>query len=418
MLYDSHVHIGTPKVSPRSQFLGLPGYKMYAPNCPRKFIKVALTNAIQRAFAFPFPFPDQPIERLNTEVVSAARRYPFFFTPLLLAKQVKDVSAYVDLIAGVKDHFYLQERTALPNAELLDFLCASNKMYLFHAHMNHWKSQIKYITRNFRHLNVVVAHCARNPFNNEKESLERVDELVSWLPSRKRQNVYFETSTILYPSVIKKMIDVFGPDHVLWGSDYPYRVTKGEDVLQKEIEVIEDATTDIKDRDLVLWGNHRRLAGLNTLDIRHSAASDAPDVLRMIDEIDEPDAGFLALRLKRTTIRSQARKASHLLVARNDNNALMGFLRWSDRPKGGMIIEEVYVSPNSRGRGVATKLVSAISSAYDYVDAKTFANNTAIVKVFTKLGFTPVPTSKKTMINWRRRSWTCPAALREPPHPF
>lgn len=402
IFYDSHVHIGMPKISPRSKFLDLPGYKAYIPNSPAKFIKMALANAIQRALVFPFPFPDQPMERLNAEVVSAAKRFPFFFTPLLLAKGVKDVSAHIDLIAGVKAHFYLQERTALPNAELLDFLCANDKMYLFHAHMNHWKTQIEYITKNFRNLNVVIAHCARNPFYNEKESLGRVDELASWLPSRRRRNVYFETSTIRYPSVIRKMIDVFGSDHVLWGSDYPYRVTNGEDVLQNELKVIDDATADIRDRDLVLWGNHQRLVGLDTLDIRHAAVSDAPDVLRMIDEIGEQDAGFLALRLKRQTIRSRVRQASHLLVARNDDNALMGFLRWSDRPKGGMIIEEVYVSPNSRGMGIATKLVSAISPAYDYVDAKTFANNTAIVRVFAKLGFSPVPTAKETMINWRR----------------
>ena len=139
------------------------------------------------------------------------------------------------------------------------------------------------------------------------------------------------------------------------------------------------------------------------LDIRHAAVSDAPDVLKMIDSIQEPDAGFLALHLKRQTIRSRVRKASHLLVARNRDDVLLGFLRWSDRPNRGMIIEEVYTDPDSRGMGIATKMITSICPSFEYIDAKTFASNYAIVKVFNSLGFVPTPTAKRTMINWRKR---------------
>ena len=402
MFYDAHVHIGAPKVIPGSSFLSLPGYERYSPNVPEKFIKRALAKSVQRALIFPFPFPDHSISELNSTVLKATSKYPFFFTPLLFAKDVQDIEPHIDLISGVKSHFYLQGKDTLPNPEILDFLRAYNKVYLFHAHMRYWKQHIEYICKNFKGLNVIIAHGARMPFSTEQYSLDRVDEIASWIPSRKRSNFYFETSTVRRSSVIRKIIDTFGANHVLWGSDYPYYETKGEDVLQKEIETINEALSGVEEGDHVLHGNYRRLMGFE-LDIRYAAVSDAPDVLKMIDSIQEPDAGFLALHLKRQTIRSRVRKASHLLVARNRDDVLLGFLRWSDRPNRGMIIEEVYTDPDSRGMGIATKMITSICPSFEYIDAKTFASNYAIVKVFNSLGFVPTPTAKRTMINWRKR---------------
>lgn len=402
MYFDSHVHIGCPKAKPTSEQKGWLGYSGYVKTTPEKFIKTALSHSVVRALAFPFPFVECGIEKLNAEIIGTARKYPYFFTPLLLSPSVADLEKFPDVYAGVKGHFYVQGRDELPNAEMLEYLESKEKVYLFHAHSRSWEKHVKYITSNFKKLKIIVAHCARLPEFVKVNPLEWVDTIHSWLPKRALPNVHFDTSNIRKPEVIRKMVGRFGAEHILWGSDYPYSFEKGEDVLQREIDVLEKAVGDLPNAELIRNGNFRRLYLPDEIVVSHAAVSDAQELGQVLTNISDQDSKFLALHLKIAYVRDRVRKASHILVARDRNNHVAGFLRWSDRSNDAMVIEELYVHPDFRGKGIAQKLVKDLCSSFKRAEAKSFAENASVAHVFKSQGFTPRYTPKGTMINWRK----------------
>ena len=402
MYFDSHVHIGSPKAKPTSEQEKWFGYSRYVKTSPEKFIKAALSHSVVRALVFPFPFTECGIEKMNAEIIRGAQKYPYFFTPLLLSPSVAELESMPDVYAGVKGHFYVEGRDGLPDAKMLEFLEAKGKVYLFHAHSQSWEKHIKFITGNFRKLKVVVAHCARLPEFVKIDPLNWADAIHSWLPKRGMSNVFFDTSNVRKPEVIRKMVDEFGPEHVLWGSDYPYAIKKGEDVLQSEIDVIEKAVGDLPDADLVRNGNFRRLYQPDEIMISHAAIGDAQELGALLTNISEQDSKFLALHLKIAYVRDRVRKASHILVARGCDNHIAGFLRWSDRANDAMVIEELYVHPDYRGKGIAQKLVHNLCASFKHAEAKSFAENSSVMHVFKSQGFTPRYTPKGTMINWRK----------------
>jgi len=402
MYFDSHVHVGCPKPKPTAEQESWFGYSGYVKTSPEKFIKTALSHSVVRALAFPFPFAECGVEKLNAEIIKTAQKYPYFFTPLLLAPTVEELESAPNVYAGAKGHFYVQGRDELPDAKMLEYLEANGKVYLFHAHSHAWEKHVKYITGNFRKLKVVVAHCARLPEFLKVDPLDWVDTIYSWIPKKLQANVYFETSNIRSSGVIRRMVEKFGCEHVLWGSDYPYACDQGEDVLQTEIDILEKAIGDLPQAELVRSRNFRRLYLPEDIVITHAATSDAEELGRILSGISEGDSKFLALHLKIAYVRDRVRKASHILVARGSNDRIAGFLRWSDRSNDSMVIEELYVHPDFRGKGVAQKLVQNLCSSFKHAEAKSFAENGSVAHVFKSQGFTPKYTPKGTMINWRK----------------
>ena len=402
MYFDSHVHIGCSNVKPTTEQKKWFGYSGYIKTPPEKFIKTALAHSVIRALAIPFPFIECGVEKLNVEIVKVAQKYPYFFTPLLLSTSVAELEKIPDIYAGVKGHFYLQGRDVLPNDEMLDYLESKGKVYLFHAHSCSWEKHIRYITSNFKKLKVIVAHCARLPEFMKVDSLEWVDTIHSWISKRSLGNVYFDTSNIRKSDVIRKMVLRFGVEHILWGSDFPYSCTTGEDVLQSEIDVLEKAVGDLSDVEMIRNGNFRRLYLQDKEEISLASGDDAQELGSILSNISNQDSKYLALHLKIAYVRDRIRKASHILVARGSDNHIAGFLRWSDRSNDSMVIEELYVQPNFRGKGIAQKLVGNLCSSFKHAEAKCFAENLSVRHVFESQGFTPRYTPKGTMINWRK----------------
>lgn len=402
MYFDSHVHIGCPKAIPTSEQKNWSGYSGYVKTSPEKFIKTALARSVVRALAFPFPFAECGVEKLNAEIIKTAQKYPYFFTPLLLSSTVKELESFLDVYVGVKGHFYLQGRDVLPDAEMLEFLEENGKVYMFHAHFHAWEKYVKFITSNFRKLKIVIAHGARLPDFLKVNPLDWIDTIHSWIPRRVQTNVYFETSNIRSPSVIRKMVDRFGSEHILWGSDYPYAYEQGEDVLQAEIDTVEKAIGDLPQAEMIRNQNFRRLYLSEDITITYATTNDTGELGTILSNISKEDSKYLALHLKMAYIKDRIRKASHILVARVGSNRIVGFLRWSDRSNGSMMIEELYVHPNFRGKGVAQKLVRNLCSSFKHANAKSFAENRSVAYVFQNQGFTPRYTPKGTMINWRK----------------
>ncbi|MCR5528988.1 MAG: amidohydrolase family protein [Saccharofermentans sp.] len=83
------------------------------------------------------------------------------------------------------------------------------------------------------------------------------DDAIRLLP--KFRNFYVDCSSSLYlmtPAKAKEIIDAFGAERVLWGSDYPMWESKAEMERFEKIDLTEE------EKDLILYRNAARFLGL------------------------------------------------------------------------------------------------------------------------------------------------------------
>jgi aminocarboxymuconate-semialdehyde decarboxylase len=77
------------------------------------------------------------------------------------------------------------------------------------------------------------------------------------LPSEYLSSFYFDTM-VFEPDQLAFLIDRYGPDHVLLGTDYPYDM--GETDPLGLVRRVDDLSPD--DVDLIIGGNAARLLGV------------------------------------------------------------------------------------------------------------------------------------------------------------
>lgn len=119
---------------------------------------------------------------------------------------------------GFKLHPSLSE--IMPQDEALDHIwgyaadndmpvsihCARNK---YADPSNVFEAAIKYPGVNF-----IAAHMGGSSYDMLIKALQH--------PKAMRKNVYFETSNLRHPEMLRKFIDRFGIKHILFGSDWPF----------------------------------------------------------------------------------------------------------------------------------------------------------------------------------------------------
>jgi predicted TIM-barrel fold metal-dependent hydrolase len=134
--------------------------------------------------------------------------------------------------------------------------------YLFDITMCAGKLMMKGILTQFKNLKIIFAHFAGVlPFLGDRfdstylmlRSRNIVKDLGS-LPSGILRNIYVDTSGVRSVAILKIALDFFGPDGILWGSDFPAK----KDLIES-IKTVN--TIDIKDDDKekILGGNLRNL---------------------------------------------------------------------------------------------------------------------------------------------------------------
>ncbi|MGB0554194.1 MAG: amidohydrolase family protein [Alphaproteobacteria bacterium] len=80
---------------------------------------------------------------------------------------------------------------------------------------------------------------------------------MSKRPSEYLKQLYFDTVVASGPA-LNILVETVGADHVLFESDYPFKIGNAEGALA--LDAI--ARTPETDRDLILGGNARRLLGI------------------------------------------------------------------------------------------------------------------------------------------------------------
>ncbi len=86
------------------------------------------------------------------------------------------------------------------------------------------------------------------------------------------------------------------------------------------------------------------------------------------------------------------------------NNKIVGFIRESGRPEGYSLLEEIVVSPEYRGHGIAQILLKYYHNIFSKNLAKTNKNNSAIIHLLQKNGYKPVNPDSSRIIDWRKNA--------------
>lgn len=400
LLFDSHVHIGALKIKNiEGERSSLPGYNNARTNTLSDYLRVSISKGVTKCLAFPFPFKELNKALANDYILKCAQKEPTLILPLLLPDDIRRIEANINDIYGIKEHFYLDSSNEVL-FPIYDLLQKTGKVFLFHAHRNEWYKKISEISSNFPDLKVIIAHCGRKqPFSDEG-LIDNVKDILK--ASKKRDNLYFETSTIrTNGAILKDLINIVGDDNVLWGSDFPFYKDKNEDVYKLEYEFISSSKLSDDSKRKIFSENFRRLFHTNNIWIRRACKHDSDSLINMLESISDPERKLLAINAKASLLKKMLREPKHVFVAENSKGQILGFLRKSDRPGNGVFIEEVYVSDKHRGCGTGQLLVESVTKAFSYAEMKTYSSNHPMITIARKLNFKPKFTSKKTMINWR-----------------
>ncbi|MEO6001446.1 MAG: amidohydrolase family protein [Chitinophagaceae bacterium] len=82
--------------------------------------------------------------------------------------------------------------------------------------------EIKYICKRYPKLKIILAHAGRS--FHSPNSQPGIHELVGI------DNLWFDTSAICEPESFKVVLNEFGPDKLMWGSDFPVSQIRGRSI--------------------------------------------------------------------------------------------------------------------------------------------------------------------------------------------
>lgn len=395
MIFDAHVHL-CPKGTVGSQLNTLPKEIYVEDNTWQNYRKRAIKKGIFKALAFPFPFKTSKIDIANEYVLEAARCNQDLIIPLLLiTADLTVLENSLKSIAGLKEHFYItNEEPPERFNHVYDFLQQHDLILLIHPHINERLKRIRYIKKNFPKLKLILAHCGRKwPFTGN----DVIDLIVPEL--KKFEYIWFETSTIRDSETITQLVNNVGAERVLFGSDFPFCQKKGEDPYLYEIEILQNTKISDDAKEKIFNKNFKAIF-LKNYWIRRISKKDHNVFFNFINGISSKERKFLAIDKKIDILKNNILNENHIFILENSQE-IIGFVRESGRAGKGALIEEIFIKEQFRQKGYGKLLLLFLCGMFDWLSAKTYAENKGIHILFEKVGFKIQEMSKKgRILNW------------------
>jgi predicted TIM-barrel fold metal-dependent hydrolase len=150
------------------------------------------------------------------------------------------------------------------NYRFVDAIADKTPMMLFHVSCMpgtgfSQAATVVSIAKNHPNTNFVLAHCAglfqngNYPFFPNLDSLER--EAAKGLP----KNLWVDTAHYLlycYPTILQKMVDLAGADHVVFGTDAPLQ---GPMQMRFMAELVDSLENPQSDKDKIFYKNAEKI---------------------------------------------------------------------------------------------------------------------------------------------------------------
>lgn len=391
MFFDAHVHIFPETKIPKDLRNKITSSVALLPNSWKKFRQIAQKKAIFKAIAFPLPTSLNSVASGNNFLLTAFHRNQDTILPSLLAGAGPlFVQKHIKIIAGLKEHFSVSSETGFMPDEEYALLQDNNLCLTIHPHRDTIVQRVNFLCTNFPRLTIILAHAGRKVPGEGEGVLQVAKEVARF------DNLLFDTSTIRDSGTIKNLIDKVGAERVLFGSDYPFQLTSGEDVYQNELEAIHGCGLTDHQLELVLRLNFQRTFLPDQI-IRRVSHNDQGQLFELLEGIPEEERRFLALGKKSALIKSQIKNERHVFVVES-NSKIIGFLRECGRPDDGALIEEVYIAPAHRSSRLGLKLLAVVRDRFSWAEAKTLSTNQKAVRLFHAAGFKQVAAPDKSRI--------------------
>lgn len=380
-IIDFHVHLGKYSKAFRNSITAKFPEVSIPIRCPEweKYAFTADRAGIHKAVIFGMPSPDQNIRDANECIVNAAKCRSDLFCPVaLMGDDIAFYEAFSSLLYGCKDEFYLNiDRKSRDYSSVIDWLQQNDKFLIIHPENREKVAVIKDLVSNFPRLKIVLAHSGRKFIYSGKGVLDEVAREIMPYP-----NVFFETSTIRDSFVLAEMCRSFPKDRILYGSDYPFCMVGDKNFYQSDFAAYGD---NLLSCEGLRYGNAASLLH-RKIDVCKIDSSDAKLLRELFSGISAQDKSCLAFEQKKDIISRDLKTLHHYRVVKY-NDVIVGYMRESGRPKGGIVLEEIYVRENYRGLGLAKILIDYAKQRFGYVQVKTLTKNHSMHALLRKCSF-------------------------------
>ena len=122
-------------------------------------------------------------------------------------------------IHGIKLHASISQMAITDPllAKTLEFADRARLPILYHCGRHPISSAvpIKALAPTYPHVNFIVAHLGGNAYDIVVDTMRMFDHNAP-------ENVYFDTSTARHPKLLRKAVELYGEDKVVFGTDIPF----------------------------------------------------------------------------------------------------------------------------------------------------------------------------------------------------
>ena len=373
-IIDAHMHIGLPSFceNKNSEFQ----YDLCSTY--DEIIELMDANDIDKAIILPIPHKDFNIEKTNNYVFEAYKKHSDRLIPFCRIDE--KLGENIDKgFRGVKLHLLYEEVDIKSIRSELQQIEDANIPIIIHAKYANKVKQIEQILQYAPNINIILAHMGRGHLYTGEQTIDNA------LALKRYPNVYMDLSTVGDLQSIINVCEILGYERVVFASDYPF----GKNCLGKKYRYIDEIDTlkrnlSHEQSELIFHENVERLLNLkNDVYIRRAKKADVESVMGLFNSISKEDQKYLAYSNKASLIRQIIRSERHCYIAVYDN-MVVGFMRESGRPQNYSLLEEILVSSEWRGKGVATKMMNYYHRAFHKNMAKTNALNYKMMNMLRK----------------------------------
>ena len=395
MIIDAHMHIG------KKEFCSIENtdleYDLF--NDYEDALTVMNNAGIDKSVIFPVPYYQVDVAASNDYVYKAYQKYPDRFIPFCRIDEKLEENLVSGKFKGVKLHLLYEQieiKSICKQLQIIEDACVP---LVVHARFSDKVKQVEKMLKYAPNLIIILAHMGRGHLYTGEQVIENAVGL------RKHSNVYFDLSTVEDKKAIINACEIIGYDHVLYASDYPF----GKAFFKQNYDYVKELHSlyelfDEKQKELVFHGNIERILALQepeTIKIRRAKKKDYSQIVSLLESIDERDKKYLALKNKYSQIKQVIKSERHCYVAFIDGQ-VAGFLRESGRPDNFSLLEEIVVSPEHRGKGIASRMLGYFHNTFRKSMAKTNAENVIMIRLLKKNGYIALNPDAPRIINWQR----------------
>tara|TARA_A100001037_G_scaffold186882_1_gene167337 strand:+ start:4891 stop:5880 length:990 start_codon:yes stop_codon:yes gene_type:complete len=230
-IFDAHVHLYNTKHMNNHDLPNINTPQNVGINFFEQIMDQFLPGREIQANCFPFPRKTLDLDLANKYIAEEVRGKPGFFHQMLISPQtsVRQIQTMVDIYGfrGLKCYHLFSKRKITQNSLIQEYLTeeqvefANTEKMTITLHIVKPKSLadpenlevINRFAKEYPNMIIILAHAGRG--FNSWNTINGIDSL------QRHENIFFDTSAITESGAFQAIINSFGHQRLLYGSDFP-----------------------------------------------------------------------------------------------------------------------------------------------------------------------------------------------------